>query len=85
MEGHTVREGDWKLIFGNGMGGLHRQYGKEGGIAPTLKGELYNLKEDPGETKNLYVSHPEKVRELTRRMEEYKAEGSSVAAVSSNK
>ncbi len=83
VEGHTVREGDWKLIFGSGMGVLHRQYGK--GNAPVGKGELYNLHEDPAETRNLYDTHPEKVAELTRRMEQYRAEGSAASESHSHK
>jgi arylsulfatase A len=32
--------------------------------------ELYNLKEDPGETKNLYNSYPSIVADLSARMDE---------------
>ncbi|MEJ7770190.1 MAG: arylsulfatase [Chitinophagaceae bacterium] len=75
VEGHTVRDGDWKLIFGSGTGVLQRQWGlvKTGPV----KGELYNLKQDPGETNNLYSMHPEKVAVLTRQMEQYKAESTA--------
>ncbi len=83
VEGHTVREGDWKLIFGSGLGVLHRQYGKE--QAQPVKGELYNLQEDPSEANNLYDTHPEKVAELTRRMEQYRAEGSAASESHSHK
>jgi arylsulfatase A-like enzyme len=75
VEGHTVREGDWKLIFGNGTGVLQRQWGKV--ETQPVKGELYNLKEDPAEINNLYLKYPQKVAELTKRMEQYKAEGTS--------
>lgn len=73
VEGHTLREGDWKLIFGNGTGVLQRQWG----LVKTqpAKGELYNLNQDPAETNDLYITHPKKVAELTQRMEQYKAEG----------
>jgi arylsulfatase A-like enzyme len=73
VEGHTVREGDWKLIFGNGTGNLQRQWG--GVQVLPVKGELYNLKKDPSETNNLYSKEPGKVKELTKRMEKYKSEG----------
>jgi arylsulfatase A-like enzyme len=50
-----VRKGDWKLIrlFHQGDDGAHVY-------------ELYNLKRDIGETKNLAAGLPEKVRELDR-------------------
>jgi arylsulfatase A-like enzyme len=70
VEGHTVREGDWKLIFGNGTGNLHKNYGKV--QAPKVEGELYNLKADPGETTNLYSRYPDKVAELKKSMESYR-------------
>lgn len=73
VEGHTVREGDWKLVFGNGTGVLQRQWGQVK-VQP-VQGELYNLKEDPSETNNLYTKYPVKAAQLTKRMEQYKAEG----------
>jgi len=78
VEAHTIREGDWKLIFGNGTGGLQRQWGL---VKTTpVPGELYNLKDDPSETKNLYDKYPKKVAELKKRMEQYKAEGTRSTA-----
>ena len=46
-----VREGDWKLIVSED---------KKSGP------ELYNLAEDPTETKNLAAAHPDRVRDLMR-------------------
>lgn len=83
VEGHTVREGDWKLIIGSGTGVLQRQWGLV--KAEGVKGELYNVKEDPGETTNLYTVHPEKVAHLTNRMEQYKAESTALKLKSSSK
>jgi arylsulfatase A-like enzyme len=76
VEGHTIREGDWKLIFGNGTRGLQREWGQVK-VQP-VQGELYNLKKDPLEVDNLYTKYPEKVAELQRRMEQYKADGTVV-------
>lgn len=59
----TVREGDWKLIEGLGSGGFSkpsRIKPEKGG--PT--GQLYNLKDDPGETKDLFSEKPEIVDRL---------------------
>lgn len=71
IEEHTVRQGDWKLIIGNGTGVLQRQWGMVK-VVP-VKGELYNLKEDAAEANNLYDKYPDKVAELTKRMQQYKA------------
>jgi arylsulfatase A-like enzyme len=51
----TVRHGDWKLIF--------LQKGKETDPAKA-KVELYDLADDPNETKDLAAEKPEKVAEL---------------------
>lgn len=60
----ALRKGDWKLIEGNlGSGGFSRP----GRIAPKKdgpKGQLYNIKEDPKESTNLWLQNPEKVKEL---------------------
>ncbi len=70
VEGHTVREGDWKLIIGSGTGVLQREWG--GVTAQPLEGELYNLRKDPLEATNVYAKYPKKVAELKKRMEQYK-------------
>ena len=51
----TVRKGDWKFLY------FHADRGME----------LYNLKEDIGETKNLLDAHPEKAKELARVLTDY--------------
>jgi uncharacterized sulfatase len=48
-----VRDGDWKLI-----------HAEDGKTPP----ELYNLAEDPHEEKNLAAQHPDRVRQLTDRL-----------------
>jgi arylsulfatase A-like enzyme len=55
-----VRKGDWKLmrLFHQGDGGRHAF-------------ELYNLKDDIGETKNLAAQMPRKVKELDRLVERF--------------
>ena len=72
----VVRKGDWKLILGLGSGGFSKPetiQPKEG-EAP---GQLYNLKDDISETKNLYQQYPEKVEELTAILKKYKESGRS--------
>jgi arylsulfatase A-like enzyme len=51
----AIRQGDWKLIWRT--------------LLPQSV-ELYNIAEDPSETKNLAADHPEKVAELQTRANE---------------
>lgn len=83
VEGHTIREGDWKLIIGNGTGVLQQKWGNVN-VQP-VPGELYNLKKDPSETNNLYTKYPAKVSELMKRLEQYKAQGTAGTGAGSRK
>ncbi len=72
----VVRQGDWKLINGLGSGGFTKPetiQPKEG-EAP---GQLYNLKEDPSETADLYSKYPEKVKELNAILLKFQETGRS--------
>jgi arylsulfatase A-like enzyme len=53
-----IQSGDWKLM----------EFLEDGRL------ELYNLKEDIGETKNLATSHPEKAQELLKKLISWRAE-----------
>lgn len=57
-----IRKGDWKLITGPGSGGFSQSPNKPGPGIPEM--QLYNLKSDLGETRNLIEKHPQKVEEL---------------------
>jgi arylsulfatase A-like enzyme len=73
----AIRQGDWKLILGRGSGG----FSKPSLIKPKPgepKGQLYHLKEDLGESRNLYLERQDVVERLTRILERYKIEGRSV-------
>jgi hypothetical protein len=48
-----------------------------GSAIPQVKGQLYDLDRDPGETKNLSGEHPEIVEELKALLERSKASGRS--------
>ncbi|HEY5510987.1 MAG TPA: arylsulfatase [Prolixibacteraceae bacterium] len=72
----VVRQGDWKLILGLGSGGFSKPetiQPKEG-EAP---GQLFNLKDDPSETKNLYLQFPGKVEALSKILKKYQESGRS--------
>jgi arylsulfatase A-like enzyme len=68
----AIRQGDWKLILGLGSGGftVPKQIKAKPG-EPEV--QLYNLKDDPGETRNMAAVNPEKVSELTRLLETIKS------------
>jgi arylsulfatase A len=59
-----IRKGDWKLILTNRSGGFSDGINKNGYGIDT-PGQLYNLRNDPGETVNLYKSHPGEVEMLS--------------------
>lgn len=64
----AVRKGDWKYIPFLGSGG----FSKPKFIKPKkgeYTGQLYNLKDDPSETNNVFDKHPEIVAELKALME----------------
>ena len=60
----SIREGDWKLIPHLGSGG----FSKPRRIKPKKdgpQGQLYNLADDPSETKNLWLEKRDVVQRLT--------------------
>ena len=48
---------------------------QNGYTSHSLPGELYNLRDDLGQKKNVYAEHPDKVRELTALLESVRAAG----------
>ena len=81
----SIRKGKWKYLDHKGSGG--NNYGKGGSWgakeftikekAPDAPGQLYNIEKDPGETNNLYLEHPEIVKELSEKLQELVASGRS--------
>lgn len=74
MEQLVVREGPWKLIPCQGSGGYPWDRTIHAGDPP---GQLYNLADDLGGTKNLYTEKPGIVKHLTELLEKVKREGRS--------
>jgi hypothetical protein len=72
----SIRQRPWKLVLGRGSGGFTKPAKvepKEGEPA----GQLYNIDEDPAETRNVWQKHPDVVERLTRLLESYKEAGRS--------
>ncbi len=82
----AIRQGDWKYLDHKGSGG--NRYEKNSGLkpfiipdtAPDTPGQLYNLKDDPGETLNLVAKHPEIAARLKAKLDEMVESGRSVPA-----
>ena len=77
-----IRQGDWKYLEHTGSGGNNYQKGamKKYALveqAPNAAGQLYNLKDDPGETTNLYFENEAKRRELQVLLQTLKESGRS--------
>ena len=67
-----IRKGDWKFINALGSGGFSNPKSvKRGKNDPS--GQLYNLANDIGETKNRYESEPAIVKELTEELSRIQA------------
>ncbi|MEI7939081.1 MAG: arylsulfatase [Verrucomicrobiota bacterium] len=82
----ALRQGDWVLIddpSGDNNGGKNHlgepEWFKEkrGYAKNDLPGELYNLRDDLPERRNLYAEKPEVVKRLKALLEKYKAAGRS--------
>ena len=74
----SIRDGNWKLILGAGSGGWSK-----GGEDASV--QLYDLKHDIGETKNLATTEHGRVANMTKRFEELIANGrSTIGPIQSN-
>jgi arylsulfatase A-like enzyme len=78
-----IRRGPWKYLDHKGSGG--NDYATTADLQPyqlpervlDAPGQLYNLDDDPGETRNLYNDRPDIVKELQALLAETKASGRS--------
>ncbi len=76
----AIRQGDWVLIDAPSGDGNHEPdwFKQERGYQPnTFDGELYNIRNDLSQSKNLYGEKPEIAVKLKRLLEKYKSEGRS--------
>ena len=67
---YALREGDWKLVERVGAPKFEHRNAKKASVAAKKaknapqRDELYNLREDPSETKDVAAAHPDIVRRL---------------------
>jgi arylsulfatase A-like enzyme len=78
----AIRRGQWKYLDHKGSGGnsYNRPMLKPFALpdtAPDAPGQLYNLKNDPRETTNLYYKYPQIVKELKTQLDIYRESGRS--------
>ncbi|MFT7033294.1 MAG: arylsulfatase A [Cyclobacteriaceae bacterium] len=75
----SLRKGDWKLIMCPGSGGWSfPRPGPDKELLATMpKIQLYNLKDDPAESKNLQAEQPQKIEELKSLLTKYIKDGRS--------
>ncbi len=73
----AIRQGPWKLILCPDSGGWSdpRPGSDQAKGLPAV--QLYDLKQDPGERRNLRAEHPEVVERLERLLKRYVSEGRS--------
>jgi len=65
ISGHFgYRQGKWKLLLARGSGGWTAPKEAKATKAGALEAQLYDLDSDPGETTNLYKTHPKEAARL---------------------
>ena len=68
-----LRDGDWKMVFGNGSGGRERPRG-EPFQEPYF---LFDLVADPAETRNVIDQNPDVAARMTEALATIRASGRS--------
>jgi len=70
----AIRAGDWKLVVNDGDNRERRRRRNNPGTNELADVELFNLVKDPGETTNLAVDDPRRVKKLRARYDELAAQ-----------
>jgi len=72
----AIRDKEWKLLLCQGSGGwtYNDADAYHDGLPPV---QLYNMKNDPEEKKNIYKKHPEQVRKMIKMLEQFVTNGRS--------
>ena len=75
----AIRQGKWKLIDAPHSGGWSRPKPAQKALYTDLPEiQLYDLEEDPGETRNVSVENPGIVKMLKTLLKKYREDGRSV-------
>ncbi len=69
----SLRDGKWKMVFGNGSGGRQKPAGK----AWERPYQLYNIESDPSEKQNVISKNPEVAKKLSEKMDKIIQNGRS--------
>lgn len=64
----AIRDGDWKLCLCPGSGGWSEPRPGRANLSALPPIQLYNLADDPGETKNLEAQYPERVANMQQQL-----------------
>jgi arylsulfatase A-like enzyme len=78
----AIRQEQWKLILCKGSGGNRYKTGPNAKKDDDPLGQLYDMKADCSEKRNLYNDHPQIVKQLTSLLQKYKQQGHSRSAES---
>jgi arylsulfatase A-like enzyme len=73
----AIRQGDWKLALCPGSGGWSAPRPGQQDTTSMPLVQLFNLKDDVGETKNRQADQPDIVKRLTQLLESFVAQGRS--------
>ena len=73
----AVRDGDWKLCLCPGSGGWSAPRPGQVDVSKNPAIQLFNLADDPGETKNLQAEHPDRVAKMKDLLHEIISNGRS--------
>ena len=73
----SIRRGDWKLCLSAGSGGWSSPNEREAKKRNLPALQLFNLKEDRAERKNLVDDNPDKVNELLKQLSHEVEQGRS--------
>jgi hypothetical protein len=72
----AIRDERWKLVLCPGSGGWSHNDAQAAEKGLPLV-QLYDMHADPGETTNLYLQHPQRVKQMLKVLEEMIANGRS--------
>lgn len=70
----AIRQGPWKYIEGKPFGNVPAGQLKN---SPEYRAQLYNLQEDPGETRDVLEEFPDHARQLAALLDEHRTKGFS--------